>query len=471
MTAPVGTSALDALAEARSFSRCAKGQGDALRWALLPVQRKAFDAFTRTTYANFVVLCSRRWGKTRFACLLVWMKALSHPNAIIRYACPTKVHGRKYVIPAMKWVQSMAPAHLRPKFNAQDSVWTWPNGSVCHLGSCETDADVDAQVGTECHLAVVDESGKIRSHLLRKLLKSAIGPQFLTVKGGRCIVTGTPPDSPDHYFRDMVTQATERGSLVEHTIDDCRHVNAEALAELIAEYEGGIASTEAQRELYVKFVTEEFRAVVPEFSKHKEHIVKPVAPPEIADRYVSFDFGFNDLSFGVYGYLDFDRAKLCIQAETVMRGRSSMDVGDECKRVERDLWHGASPLVRVADAPLQLIADVAQGSGVHFRPAMKYDSDASLNMMRRKIAQHRIEIDPSCKTLIAHLEYAIWNARKTDMERMEDHHFDGVPALKYMVRQIDWTRMPAPPKLKRGDDIFVLRDRSNDLATQLRRRD
>lgn len=436
---------------------------------MLPVQRPAFDALLTTTFAVFVVLCSRRWGKTRFACLLVWMKALSLPNAIIRYSCPTKAHGRQFVRPAMRWITSLAPAHLRPKFNTQDNTWIWPNGSMCHLGSCESDSDVDAQVGTECHLSVIDEAGKIKTHLLRKLVRDIILPQFLTTKG-RCVVTGTPPDSPEHYFRDLVIQATERGSLVKHTIEDCKHVDEQALAELLDEL-GGPNSTSARRELYVEFRTEETRAVVPEFSEHKEHIVKPVAPPEIADRYVSFDFGFNDLSFGVYGYLDFDRAKLCIQRETVMRGKSSMDVGDECKRVERDLWHGASPLVRVADAPLQLIADVAQGSGVHFRPAMKYDSDASLNMMRRKIAQHRIEIDPSCKTLIAHLEYAIWNARKTDMERMEDHHFDGVPTLKYLVRQIDWTKMPAPPKVKRGNDIFVIRDRQNDLATQLRRRD
>jgi len=197
--------ALDALAESRAWRM------GSLVWLMLAIQRVAWAAFSRSEYAVFVVLCSRRWGKTRFACLMCWQKALQHPGAIIRYACPTKAHGRQFVRPAMRWIERLAPAHLRPRFVTQDNTWIWPNGSVMHLGSCESDGDVDAQVGTECHLAVVDEAGKIRSELLRKLVRSVILPQFLTTRGRVC-VTGTPPDSPEHYFRDLVTQAIERGT-------------------------------------------------------------------------------------------------------------------------------------------------------------------------------------------------------------------------------------------------------------------
>lgn len=450
MTAP-HTKALDALAEQRAWKR------GFLVWLMHATQRIAFAAFQKCQRPVFVVLCSRRWGKTIFACLLVWSKALSTPNAIIRYACPTKAHGRKFVQPAMRWLAKMAPAHLRPKFVTQDNMWAWANGSVCHLGSCESDADVDGQVGTECHLAVIDESGKIKSHLLRKLIRTVLLPQFLTTDAKLC-VTGTPPDSPEHYFHDLVTQAAEHKTLVTYTIDDCKHVSPEALAKLIDEL-GGIDSTEAQRELYVRFITETTRAVLPEYAREKDHIVAEttVAPAGFSDRYVSADFGFTDLTVVLFGYVDFERAKLVIQRELVMRRAASFEVGEAVKRVERELWGGSTPMLRVADATTQIVADIGMTTGVHFAPVYKYDATAAVNYLRRWIAQHRIEVDPSCTTLRAHLEFAIWKDahKKDDYERTETHHWDALDALKYMVRHVDLSRMPIKPLPARSDNAII----------------
>ena len=444
--------ALDALAESRAWRM------GSLVWLMLAIQRVAWAAFSRSEYAVFVVLCSRRWGKTRFACLMCWQKALQHPGAIIRYACPTKAHGRQFVRPAMRWIERLAPAHLRPRFVTQDNTWIWPNGSVMHLGSCESDGDVDAQVGTECHLAVVDEAGKIRSELLRKLVRSVILPQFLTTRGRVC-VTGTPPDSPEHYFRDLVTQAIERGTLVTHTIDDCKHVDDSAKAELLAEL-GGPNSTEAQRELWVKFVTESSRAIIPEYAVHK-HIVAPdewtVERPRHYDTYTVADTGFRDLTVVVFGYYHFALNALVIEDELALRYHSGGAVGRAVLEKERALWGDRPPLLRWADASPQVIADMREGSetrdpdtrlvtrpGCSFAPAEKQDSIAALNRLRTRVEKHRVLIHPRCVVVRSHMEYGIWNIGRTDFERTDSHHWDGVAAMKYAVRACRWGKNPAP---------------------------
>jgi phage terminase large subunit-like protein len=450
MTAP-NLRALDALAEQRAWSR------GKLTWLMLAAQRKAYAALCASSHAVFVVLCSRRWGKTRFACLLVWMQALAHPGSIIRYAAPTKLHGRQFVQPAMRWLDKLAPKHLRPRFVSQDNTWIWPNGSVCHLGSCESDADVDAQVGTECHLAVIDEAGKVRSALLRKLVLSIMLPQFLTTRGKLCVL-GTPADSPDHHFRQLVIQATERGTLVRHTIDDCTHVDAKALAEVVEEL-GGRDTTAARRELDCEFVTETSRALIPEWPAHRERIVRAVERPRYFDAYTIADTGFNDLTVVGFGYYWFGEGVFVLEDELVLRYHSGGAVGRAVLAKERALWGDKKPLRRWADASPQTLADMRDGSakrdesgrvledGIVFAMAEKQDSVAALERLRNRIEHHQVIIHPRCVTTIAHLEYGIWNERKTDFERVEDpdgHHFDGVAMMKYAVRACIWGKNPAP---------------------------
>lgn len=438
--------ALSALAEASAWRR------GALAFLMLVTQRTAYRAMMACTYSVFVVLCSRRWGKTRFAVLTVWIVALTQPGAILRYAAPTKNHGRQFVIPAMRWLTDLAPKRLRPRFISQDNTWIWPNGSVCHLGSCESDADVDAQVGTECHYAVVDEAGKIRSHLLRKLVRSILLPQFLTTRGKLCVL-GTPPETPDHYFRDLVTEAMSRGTLVKHTIDACKHVDEQALAELVTEL-GGRDTTEARRELDCEFVTEKTRAIVPEFATHRASIVREVERPRNFDCYVSADMGYTDLSLAAFAYYHFELDAVVIEDELVRQREGNVAVARAIAAKERALWGTKRPLRRVADTQPQALADMYAGTAtdedgnpsdpIAFSFPSKHDRDAGINRLRAKLAEGKLIVDPRCVTIIAHLEYGIWNAHRTDFERTESHHWDGVPACSYLLRAVEWGRNPAP---------------------------
>jgi hypothetical protein len=423
--------------------RAALARGD-LRVLLTRTQLHALDAWEASGATTFAIDCSRRWGKTIFSAISAFRAANARPGAIVRYVAPTKLHGRQFVTPAFAWVASMCPPHMRPVYDRMDTTWRWPNGSVCHLGSAETMGDVEAQVGTECDLAILDEAGKVKSDLLSHLHRSVLLPQFLTTNG-RCLVASTPAITPVHYLSKLVTECLERGAMVRYTIDDCDHVPTEAKLKLIEEL-GGRESNEVKRELYCEHVSDKSRLIVPEWIDVMGECVAERVRPKYLDWYAAADFGFEDLTVVLWAWFDFERAQLVIEDELAMHRASGLDVGFAAREKEATL--GIRKISRCADAPLQTLADMADskhGPGIMFGPAMKDDADAALNQLRMLIQRKRIVIHPRCKVLIEHLKSGTWNANRTSFDRVQDMgHWDAIDALKYLSRVIDWRKNPSP---------------------------
>jgi hypothetical protein len=463
--------------ERAAIAVAAAAQGD-LRPYMTRTQRIAHKLYlaVRALVTIFVVDCSRRFGKTYFDAMEVHMEAMKGPKRTIRYVAPTKLHGRQFVIPAFDWVFERVPEKHRPKFVLVDTTWIWPNGSVCHLGSAETMGDVEAQVGTPCHLAILDEAGKMRSDLLKHLILSVLLPQLLTT-GGNIMVTSTPALVQAHYLSSLVAAADVGGALIRFTIDDCDHIPQEARTRLImdaleiteptardtfkAAFEaltttadrvrfirekGGPNRTIVLRELYCIQTTETSRMLVPEWIDVADVCTKPAKLPDYVHWYVIGDFGFEDMTVIGFLYFDFARSRLVMADELAFQGASGLQVGYAIKAKEEQL--GIVKPKRFADATPQLLSDIADdklGPGITFGPVMKDDSDAALNALRMRIAKCHVEIDPKCKVTISHLMNGIWNARRTDFERMDGFgHFDAIDMLKYAVRQVDWNRNPNP---------------------------
>ena len=428
-----------------------------LRPIMTRTQRLAFKLLRAMAalHTIFVIDCTRRWGKTFFAAMLVHMEAMRGRDRIIRYVAPTKLHGRQFVIPAFAWLHAQLPECDRPRFLVQDNTWLWPNGSRCHLGSAETMGDVEAQVGTACHLAVLDEAGKIRSDLLRHLVRSVLRAQFLTT-GGNIVIASTPALTPAHYLTILVAEAESVGAMARYTIDDCDHVPEHERTKMIDDL-GGRMSTEVRRELYCEHVPEKSRLIVPEWMDvEADCIVDIQSPPRFRDWYASGDFGFEDLSIVLYAWFDFGEQCIVVEHEVVGHRVSSLEIGGDCKALE--LRERITPVTRVADAPLQLLADMNSplGPGISFSPAMKDDADASLAQLRNEVQRRHIKINPRCTTLISHLRYGIWNERRTSFERSEGFgHWDAIDALKYLNRAVSRRRNPTPTIGKGGPNSFA----------------
>jgi hypothetical protein len=492
----VDTAATCDVAALQTYAREVSALNGDLTYLRTRTQREV-DALWRAMpgISTFYLDCTRRFGKTTVGALTCYEQQRAAVKrglpAIMRYCAPSKLHGRTFVIPAFDWVARRVPAEMRPRFDVLNTCWRWPDGSVCYLGSAESMGDIEAQVGTDCDVAVVDEAGKWSMGLLGHWITSVITSQFMTRKWGKILVASTPPLTPAHDLTPLRKKSISDGFYAKYTIDDLDHIDEETKAAVIkAVYEGidggegGI--TAVLRELFCEHVTEDTMAIIPEMrhvkdeavarviermvarypmltsmaerlSASKGTIIEELERPEHFDCYVVADFGFSDLTVVLFAYYDFKRALLCIEDELVFKGKSGIDVARDTMKKRHELWGIAkTPRAQIADVSLQVVADMAQATindRIAGQSAMcvwgaveKTDADAALNTARAMISERRVRIDPRCVTLIDHLSNGVWaNGRKTTFDRSAAYgHFDAIDAFKYLVRHVDWKRNPTP---------------------------
>lgn len=396
------------------------------------------NAFLASQARIFVAVCARRWGKSLFCCAMAIMAALSKAEAQIRYAAPTAKMVRSIIEPHMRRICADAPPELRPEHNRTASVWRFPNGSEIHVAGCDG-GGADRLRGVSTDLGIVDEAGFVAD--LAYVVQDVLLPQTLTC-GGRIILPSTPPHTPGHDFAGYAERAEAAGAYYHATIHDAPHITPELVDEYARE-SGGRDHSTFRREYMAQFVVDAELAVLPEFSREERHVVMDFDRPEHADWYVAMDVGFYDQTFAVFGFLDFETATLRIWDELSLQRATSADIAMAVAAKEAEL--GITPHRRVVDAPAITVADLNRSGDGRWALARKDDRFAALNHLRRHIADHRVLVHPRCRQLIAHMRHAIWNKARTQYERSADHgHFDGVDAVKYLLRAVSWNRDPRP---------------------------
>lgn len=405
----------------------------------LPVYEFVRDHKARTVVINI----SRQFGKSFIACLLAEEFARKHQGCLIRFVTGDQKALRKIVQPIFRQIHADCPDHLRPVFNSLDSCFRYHNGSELHLAGANN-GHADDSRGQRAHLCVVDEAGFVDD--LGYLVTSVLKPQTLTT-GGKVILISTPPVTPAHDFVRYCTEAELDGAYIVRTLDDNHHITEGEKQALIKDL-GGKTSTQAQRELFCKFVVDESYAVIPEFGAREADIVKPVAKPTHEQPTVAIDVGFEDLTAVLYGYWDFRRAVLCIQAESTLRRARTDDIAAAIVAQEDACWNAAqrAKVVRWSDTDLRLIADLADEHRLYVHPTAKDDKEAQVNGLRLLVQAGKLEIDPSCRVLIATLKTAVWNKQRTEFARLGGTlgHADALDALLYLARNVDRHTNPYP---------------------------
>lgn len=435
-------------AAVEAIKAAALRQGDT-RVLMMRHQLAAHDIVRKLGPVDWAfLLWSRRGGKTWFCVEQIFLDAKTlPPRSTIRYACPSKVHARDFVLPTFELVGEMLPPEHRPRFDMMRSTYFFPNGTRVVIGSCETRRDCEVQKGTSCHRAYVEEAGVIDPTLLEYVITGVLEPQFATTRGNGIIV-GTPPefDEPEHPFWARYDRAVVEGFAHKVTLDELDHVDEDIKAKLI-EKAGGRDNVRCCREYYVERKSENDLTIVPEWSKLQGKCIedREIAPYRMW--YCVGDLGFNDLTVLLWAWYDFKRAQIVVKYELACDGESGLDVGFKAKNLEAE--HGIAPKpYRYADAPPQMLADLAgtsPGPGLSFAPVVKDDFDAAVNQLRMLIQRERIVVDPSCTVLLSHLEHGTWNERRTDFSRRVGFgHWDAIAALLYLTRVVDWNANPYP---------------------------
>lgn len=405
---------------------------------LRPYQRDMRDRARTPKGKKYFSLCSRRIGKTTTA--IVTADELARGGHDVRFCFPTLHQAETVIVPMVDEMLATCPEALRPKFSAKHLVWEYPAGSI-RLGGADNRRSANRMRGSGADRIILDEACFYEEY--EYVLRDVALPQVFT-NDGTIWMLSTPPESAMHPSVRTIDECRIAGDFSHHDIWITEPYYGRDRIEAFLDEAGGKDSTTAQREYFARIVTDASRAVLPEFTREFEHIVCDLPVPPRCYKVVAADFGFRDLTVVVFAYYDFDRARIVIYDEVVAEAQSALEVGRRVHAKERELgWDDR--LVRIADAPPQMLADIYEACGLSFGPAKKDDAEAALNYLRRICAERKIAVHPRCRTVIAHMQSAIWNASKSSYERSgEFGHFDAVDAVKYAARHLNQHESPHP---------------------------
>ncbi len=421
-----------------------------LHWMLHDGQKSLYDSFHNCQEKIVVWNCSRRLGKSFCLCVIAIETCLKNPNALVKYCCAKQTDATKIIRPLIREIITSCPKELRPIFKVSERSWVFPNGSRIELAGLDG-GHAESMRGGSTDVAIIDEAGLVTD--LKYIIRSILLPTTTTTQG-KIILASTPPKTSAHPFiTEYVNKARIQGNLVTKTIYDNPLIDKDELEKIKEEY-GGVDSIEFQREFLCRVLISEEHAVVPEFTYSlKEKIVKEWERAPFYDCYVAMDLGVKDFTVVLFAWYDFRASKLIIEDEFCINGQkfntTALAQGIKTKESDNftDKLSGEQrlPYLRVSDNSLTVINDLWQLHGLRFLATAKTDADAALNNMRVLLQNERIIINPRCKTLINHLESAIWNKNKSSMDRsVEGGHFDAVDSLKYLVRNVQLNKNPYP---------------------------
>lgn len=428
-----------------------------LRWKLDETQLDIVKAIESTTTRKFLLLCSRRIGKSFVLVDLAVETCLKKAGARVLYVAPTGKDAAEIATDILATVLSDCPEDLKPKYDAQQKTLTFPNTSVIRFKGVNGEKAENIRGGAT-DLILGDEIGVWDDAIYT--IQSVLMPMVMTT-GGRLLLATTPPRTPGHDSGIIFEELSQDGAVVVFTLLANRRVSDEVKAEFLREagekredcmdIVRGLkppVTTTARREYFCHFVTDAASAVLPEFQEAKADIVKESPRPPYYDTYTVIDPGMKDKTGILYALHDFVRGKIVVVDESLLTGPSTLRIAETVMEKEWALWEGRSDPRRYSDIDLRLMIDLWERHQLRVSPVEKQDSLGAINLVRNMIQTRQLEIHPRCKNLIRQMENAIWNTKATDFDRGSensiDGHFDLVAALKYLCRHVNLRRNPYP---------------------------
>lgn len=426
-------------AEAVRYVLWERGQ---LLWKLHDGQLSIEKAYRSAQGKLFVADCSRQLGKSTWGAKEAVSWSLRQPGSRIRYATAFLTDLEQFILPAFDFILEDCPGSLRPRYRAQKSEFLFRNGSRIRLVGL--DRKPNGLRGNRLDLVILDEAGFMNR--LDYQYNSVLIPATTHVKNARIVMMSTQPESPDHEFVGFCDKASIEGGYVRLDVAKNPLLSAAQIDELAKEC-GGRESTAFRREYLCERIVEETRAIVPEF--RERHVLEsPVAPlHKFWHRLEALDTGVRDQTGCLFGYYDFERAKLCIEDEFALQGHEVTTRRIAALTREHETLRGYTGVHRrTADNDnLILLQDLGTEFGLHFAPTSKDELPAMVNKVRLWFQNNRIEIHPRCVRLIACLKAAIWNKQRDKFDRSKVHgHFDLLAALVYLVRNVPEHENPIP---------------------------
>ena len=427
-------------------------QGIVCEWLLDDVQKEIRHLYKTTKAKQIVAVIGRQQGKSWCSLTIAIEECINKKRFKVTFVAPTQKQARMIVKQTAREILDTCPPELRPTLKTQENTFVFPNESEIEILGNNA-GRIESARGGKSNLIICDEVGFWDD--LEYSVKSVLMPRLNTTKG-KLLMISTPPKSAGHPFQKFYETAKYRKASILRNVYTCPRFTKEAIDEF-AEEQGGYDSVSFKREYECQFLTDLSMAVIPEATEEKmKAIVQDWERPPFMDTYTCMDLGLKDLTFILFAYFDFRRGKVVIEDELVINNPEELRTDKLAYAIydkEQELWFDPTmgyeaykPYLRISDVDHFVINDLYLQHGMEFMPTSKDDQDIMVNNLRMMISNEKIVINPRCKELIFHLQNAVWkDSKKKVMDRSPDAgHYDGVDALKYLVRNIHFSKNPYP---------------------------
>jgi hypothetical protein len=460
-----------------------------LRENLWPQQKQLHDFLLKQEEKITVFNCPRRFGKSFTLLNFAVMMCMQNPGFKVKYGAPTAVQADEIIHDTMPVVLLGCPDALRPDFMKSKKRYLFhhANGDTSELQVVGLEAnDGNGLRGSKANLVIIDEAGFVNK--LTKIIESIALPLLKRMDYGKVFICSTPSEDASHDFFDWIDRAQARRSYLKRTIYDDLIDGQEGIDEIIETYtlrdENDKVLVHAddnpsfQREYLCERLSNPEALIFPEFLMLQNQIVHDMLPeeyrPEVYKPMVAFDWGWTDFDGGLYGFVDFEKATLHIEAETWTNYTTASDLGKLIKGQVSEIWPHIKNLDDIkfwADNDMKQIANIRSETNIRFRPVDNtFDKDPSINSLRTLMANGRVKINKNCPQLIYQLENGMWQMtragnKKNDFIRNKKvGHCDLISALLYLYRQAEFKKNPYPLEIPNGEAIFGNTDKYVDKS-------
>jgi hypothetical protein len=409
-------------------------------WYLRKSQLDVYELILRNKFP--FIEAARRFGKTTSLLAFVIEKLRQNPGWICRWCFPNKNQAREVLGAEIVKLQRDCPEQLRFRYQTTDSVYVGPSGSKLYIRGVNEDRG-DSARGPASNIIVCDEYGFWNEP--DYIVREALFPQLENQPGQWLIKASTPPRNLGHRYYIEREEAIRKNRFVQKIIYDNEALSEKELA-IIIEESGGVESPAFRRERLCEPVSDPELLVIPEWSDLLNIVDDSYERPEFFTPYIGGDSGADDNTAVLFGYYDFLKNEIVIEEELVVAGKTTSEIVERSKVIERTLWGKVPTKKRVYDAAKQLVFDIYVDHKWPVQMPQKEDKLAAIHDLRVEVGARRFKVKARCKHLTRQLKVGIWRDDKhSDFERTEGlGHLDAVAAAIYFNRAIDRKLNPVP---------------------------
>ena len=439
-----------------------------IKHLLYKEQRKIYDLVFDSKERECGFYSSRKIGKTACLLMIFYEYCWKNQGHLTRIVLSDQSHAVDIVEPLIdEFMDKVIPKDMQPRYMLSKKKFIFSNGSIIQLNGGHPD-NIEKAAGPFCHLMALDEIAVWKGDV-RHALYDILYPQGTLTKMKKIFTCSSPKKISSYYIQNIHPGLQKRNVLVSLTIDECPFMPKEEVDELAKQF-GGRDSPEFRRQYLCELIADTNLLITPEFSEEL-HVIKEINKfitwgtqkvPLKFQYFVVADTGTTrDNTFILLGFFNHHTHELIIEDELVLEINyieRKIDTEKKAKAIISmrdgitDHYDELRGIDVVIDAwPSEHTDYVTKYDIIHSWPRKGKTTEENIGHLKTALNMNKIKISSKCVKLIWDLKYCVWKDNDNvnrEIDRISDDktryktHGDGLMALVYMLRAVNWDFSP-----------------------------